>query len=232
MFTEDEFIQLSALQHYVFCPRQCALIHVEGVWRENVYTVKGGILHEKVDTDTYETRGTLKTVRGLRIHSSRLGIVGRADVVEFSALQKVSISAKGRLQPSTIAEEGDLSPRTETFTVVPVEFKAGQPKDDISDKVQLCAQALCLEEMLNTSVKRGAFFYGRIRRRVHVEIDSELRKQTEEIIAAVHDMVSHKLVPVAKYMEKCKSCSLLDICQPKAMNERKLHSYMKTLYQS
>lgn len=210
MFTEDNFIQISALQHYVFCPRQCALIHVEGVWRENVHTVRGDILHEKVDTDTYETRGTLKTVRGLRMHSARLGIVGRADVVEFRE-----------------AKHG-----SGTLEAMPVEFKSGQPKENISDKVQLCAQALCLEEMLNTSVKRGAFFYGRIRRRVHVEIDNELRKQTEEIIAAVHDMASRKYVPVAKYMEKCKSCSLLDICQPKAMNERKLHSYMKTLYQS
>ena len=83
MFTEDDYIQLSALQHYVFCPRQCGLIHVEDVWQENVFTVRGDILHEKVDTDTYETRGTIKTVRGLRIHSTRLGIVGRADVAEF-----------------------------------------------------------------------------------------------------------------------------------------------------
>lgn len=210
MFTEDQFIQLSALQHYVFCPRQCALIHVEGAWSENVYTVRGNILHEKVDTDTYETRGTLKTVRGLRIHSIRLGISGRADVVEF-------LNSKDK---NGVPE------------VVPVEFKSGQPKKNISDEVQLCAQALCLEEILNTPVKRGAFFYGRIRRRVQVEIDEELRKQTEEIIAAVHDIVSRKHVPLAKYMEKCKSCSLLDICQPKAMNERKLRSYMKGLYEA
>ena len=208
MFTEDDFIQLSALQHYVFCPRQCALIHVEGVWNENVYTVRGNILHEKVDTDTYETRGALKTVRGLRIHSFRLGIAGRADVVEFHKSKDGSDGAE----------------------VVPVEFKSGQPKHDVSDKVQLCAQALCLEEMLDTSVKHGAFFYGRIRRRVQLEIDELLRKQTEAIIAAVHDIVSRKHVPQAKYMEKCRSCSLLDVCQPKAMNERKLHNYLIGLY--
>lgn len=209
MFTEDTFIQLSALQHYVFCPRQCALIHVEGVWDENVYTVRGSILHEKVDTDTYETRGTLKTVRGLRIHSFRLGIAGRADVVEFYK-----------------SKDGSGAPE-----VLPVEFKSGQPKQNISDEVQLCAQAMCLEEMLNTSVRRGAFFYGKIRRRVQVEINDPLRKQTEEIIARVHDMVSRSLVPQAKYMEKCRSCSLLDICQPKAMNQRRLHNYLKALYQ-
>lgn len=208
MYTEDQFIQLSSLQHYVFCPRQCALIHVEDVWRDNVLTVRGEILHEKVDTDTYESRGAVKTVRGLRIHSYRLGIVGRCDVVEFRA--------RGGSQNEP--------------EIVPVEFKAGQPKQDLSDKVQLCAQALCLEEMLNTTIARGAFFYGRIRRRMQVEIDGELRKQTEEIIAAVHDLVSRKFVPTARYMEKCKRCSLEEICQPKAMNERKLRQYMKELY--
>ncbi len=234
MFSEDDFIQLSSLQHYVFCRRQCALIHVEDVWSENVYTVRGGILHEKVDTDTYETRGTLKTVRGLRIHSSRLGIVGRADVVEF---RKPAPEAHPSPTDGWLAlDESSHRPSAEKdgsakLEVMPIEFKAGQPKDDISDKVQLCAQALCLEEMLTTSVKLGAFFYGRIRRRVQVEIDDELRKQTEEIIAAVHDLVSRKHVPVARYMEKCKRCSLEEICQPKAMNEPKLHAYIKTLYQ-
>ncbi len=208
MFTEDDFIQLSALQHYVFCPRQCALIHVEDVWNENLYTVRGSILHEKVDTDTYETRGTLKTVRGLRIHSTRLGIVGRADVVEFRK------SSDG----------------SETPEAIPVEFKSGKPKDDLSDKVQLCAQALCLEEMLHTTIKRGAFFYGRIRRRVQIELDEALRSQTEAIIASVRELVSKKIVPTARYMAKCKHCSIFDVCQPKAMNERKLEQYMNTLY--
>lgn len=208
MYTEDQFIQLSALQHYVFCPRQCALIHVEDVWNENVFTVRGGILHEKVDTDTYETRGALKTVRGLKIHSFEYGLAGRCDVVEF-------------LRP---AGSGSLP------DVMPVEFKAGQPKQNISDEVQLCAQALCLEEMLKTAVRRGAFFYGRIRRRVYVEIGERLRVQTKEIISAVHDLVEQKHVPPAKYEKKCATCSLLDICQPKAMNETKLNSYLKGLY--
>src|SRR3990172_6705819 len=148
MYTEDDFIMISALQHYIFCPRQCGLIHVDDVWQENLFTVRGNILHKKVDTDTYETRGTIKTVRGLRIHSFRLGIVGRCDVVEFRETKS--------------GEEA-----------MPVEFKAGQPKEDISDKVQLCAQALCLEEMLNTQISKGAFFYGKIRRRNIVEIDNE-----------------------------------------------------------
>ena len=206
MYIEDQFIQLSALQHYVFCPRQCALIHVDDVWNDNVFTVKGNILHEKVDTDTYETRGALKTVRALKIHSFRLGLAGQCDVVEFRK-----------------SDQG--------MEILPVEFKAGQPKQNISDEVQLCAQALCLEEMLDTKVKKGVFFYGRIRRRVQVDISPQLRQQTEEIIAAVHEIVSRKHVPTAKYAAKCKSCSLEDMCQPKAMNERKLRAYMKELYQ-
>lgn len=209
MFTEDDYIQLSSLQHYVFCPRQCGLIHVEDVWTDNVFTVRGEILHEKVDTDTYETRGTLKTVRGLRIHSQRLGIVGRCDVVEFS-------------------KSKDKADATE---VLPVEFKSGQPKDDISDKVQLCAQVLCLEEMLNTTIQRGAFFYGKIRRRQVIEIDEQLRSDTENIIASVHEIVSKKLVPAAKYSEKCRNCSLEETCIPKAMNEKRLRQYVKDLYE-
>lgn len=205
MYTEDDFIMISALQHYVYCPRQCGLIHVDDVWHENVFTVRGNILHEKVDTDTYETRGTLKTVRGLRIHSYRLGITGRCDVVEFG-------ESKNGME------------------VLPVEFKSGEPKEDISDKVQLCAQVFCLEEMMNTIIKSGSFFYGKIRRRDVVEIDNKLRLQTESIIASVREIVSKKIVPAAEYSAKCRNCSLQDICQPKAMNKRKLQQYIKGLY--
>jgi CRISPR-associated exonuclease Cas4 len=213
MYTEDDFFQISALQHYVYCPRQCALIHVEDVWQENVFTVRGDILHEKVDTDTYESRGTLKTVRGLKIHSFRLGISGRCDVVEF-------FKGQARMPVAQL----------ETESVQPVEFKSGEPKDDISDKVQLCAQALCLEEMLNTRVTHGAFFYAKIRRRVQVEIDSSLRKQTEEIIKDVRELITKKRTPAAEYAAKCRNCSLVEVCMPKAMNERKLKMYLKNLY--
>ena len=225
MFTEDDFFQISALQHYVYCPRQCALIHVEDVWKENVFTVRGDILHGKVDTDTYESRGTLKTVRGLKIHSFRLGISGRCDVVEF-----LGAGGKGRLLSRGTNGEGDLYPGA--FSALPVEFKAGKPKDDISDKVQLCAQALCLEEMMKVQVTHGAFFYAKIRRRVQVEIDEELRKQTEEIIANVRELIANKRTPAAEYSAKCRNCSLEAVCMPKAMSERKLKSYLKNLYLS
>lgn len=205
MYTEDNFIMISALQHYVYCPRQCGLIHVDDVWSENLFTTRGNILHEKVDTDTYETRGTKRTVRGFRIHSFNYGITGRCDVVEF-------IETK----------DGE--------SIFPVEFKSGEPKNDISDKVQLCAQVLCLEEMLNTEILHGAFFYGKIRRRDIVEIDNELRLQTEKIIFKVREIVSSKKVPLAEYSAKCRNCSLYDICQPKSMNNRKLKNYLKELY--
>lgn len=220
MYAEDDFFQISALQHYVYCPRQCALIHVEDAWRENVFTVRGDILHQKVDTDTYETRGAVKTVRGLKIHSFRLGISGRCDVVEFHGA-----SAEGHLQQRKGLGKGDLLPG-----VVPVEFKSGKPKDDISDKVQLCAQALCLEEMPGTTVTHGEFFYAKIRRRVKVEIDSELRRQTEEIIARVRELIVNRQTPAAEYSPKCRNCSLEKICLPKAMSERKLKKYVKELY--
>lgn len=205
MYTEDDFIMISALQHYVYCPRQCGLIHVDDVWQENLFTTRGNIMHEKVDTNTYETRGDVKTVRGLRIHSFHFGLVGRCDVVEFRQEKSGSV-------------------------ILPVEFKSGKPKDDISDKVQLCAQALCLEEMLNLKILKGAFFYGKIRRRNVIEINDELRKQTKNIISKVREIVSSKKVPQAEYNAKCRNCSVQTVCQPKAMNKRKLKNYIKGLY--
>lgn len=205
MYTEEDFIMISALQHYVYCPRQCGLIHVDDVWQENLYTTRGNILHEKADTDTYETRGNVKTVRGLRIHSYSYGIVGRCDVVEFRE------ERSGRV-------------------TLPVEFKSGKPKEDLSDKIQLCAQVLCLEEMLNTNITHGAFFYGKIRRRDVVEIDDELRSRTKEIINSVKVMVTGKKIPTGEYNAKCKNCSLQSVCQPKAMNQRKVRNYIKELY--
>lgn len=207
MNRDDDFLQLSALQHYVYCPRQCALIHVEDAWKENVFTVRGDILHEKVDTDTYETRGAVKTVRGLKIHSFRLGISGRCDVVEFHR----------------------INAGTENL-VIPVEYKSGGPKDDLSDRVQLCAQALCLEEMLSVRVDKGMFFYAKIRRRVQVDIGGELRRQTEDIIAQVRELVSSRRTPAARYSGKCRNCSLQSVCMPKAMSERKLKLYLNALY--
>lgn len=196
---------INALQHYIFCPRQCGLIHIDDVWQDNLFTVRGEILHEKVDTDTYETRGDVKTVRGLRIHSYKYGLVGKCDVVEFKE------TVKGK-------------------EIMPVEFKAGEPKEDISDKAQLCAQVLCLEEMLRTYIKKAAFYYGKIKRRNYVDIDDKLREQTITIINEVRSIISSRKVPTVGYSNKCKNCSLIHICQPKAINKTYVQKYINELY--
>lgn len=206
MYPEEDWIQLSAIQHYIFCRRQCALIHVDGLWDENAFTARGKILHERVDSGEDETRHDSRTVRSLNIYSKRLGLSGRADVVEF----------------------------VKTGTVVkpfPVEYKSGQPKRNISDLAQLCAQALCLEEMLSVPVREGAVYYGKPRRRLPVEIDDDLRKDTETIILAIHDMIKKKHVPHAKYEKKCDSCSLNDFCMP-GIPGRRIDNYIRGLYQT
>lgn len=204
MYLEEDYIQLSAIQHYVFCPRQCALIHVEGLWAENAFTARGKVLHARVDAAEDETHGNVRTVRGLNVFSRRLGLSGKCDVVEFQDTEGVSVPH-------------------------PVEYKSGMPKMDICDLAQVCAQALCLEETLNVPVRRATIYYGRPRRRLSVELDDELRRRTEEIISSVHAMVSSRTVPAAKRMRKCRSCSMLDNCMPGA-GERRLQSYIKELY--
>src|SRR4030066_972158 len=142
--SNDDLIMLSALQHFFFCPRQCALIHIEQLWAENVLTAEGRIMHDKVDTANRESRGNIRIEYGVPMRSLRLGLIGRADVIEFHKM-----------------DDG-------TWTPFPVEYKRGKPKMDDCDKVQLCAQAICLEEMLNVQVKSGALFYGRPRPREEV----------------------------------------------------------------
>lgn len=205
MYSEENFIQISALQHYIFCPRQCGLIHIDEVWQDNLFTVRGDILHEKVDTESDETRGDLKIVRGLRIHSYKYGLVGKCDVVEFNENKKI---------------------------VFPIEYKAGEPKEDISDKVQLCAQALCLEEMLNTQIKKGGFYYGKIRRRIVVDLENDLRDQTLMIIQKVRSIIESKKVPIEEYSKKCRNCSLINICQPKALYKSKVQKYISELFET
>lgn len=204
MYTEDEYIQLSSIQHYVFCPRQCALIHVHGIWDENLFTAKGRIMHEKADSGEDESRGDRLILRSLNIYSKRLGLTGRCDVVEMLG-------------------------RDEDTVPYPVEYKSGKPKNDISDKAQLCAQALCLEEMMNIPVRKAAIFYGKPRRRLEVEIDDDLRRSTEDIIIRIHQIVSEKIIPSAKYESKCDSCSLNENCMP-GITSRRLNSYIEELY--
>ncbi len=203
MYTEDDLLMLSALQHYLFCPRQCALIHIEQSWEENRLTAEGRILHERVHTAGRESRRDIKLEFDLPLRSLRLGISGRADVVEFH------LQDNGIWQP------------------YPVEYKRGRPKKDDSDRVQLCAQALCLEEMLDISVPAGALFYGKKHRRTEVTFDKELTDKTIATADNLHKLVASGITPPPEYSKKCKSCSFVSICLPKAMaKKRRVHKYL------
>jgi CRISPR-associated exonuclease Cas4 len=195
-FPETDLVPLSALQHYLFCPRQCALIHVEQIWEESRLTAEGRIQHERVDQGGAEKRRDVKRVFGLPIRCLRLGLVGKADVVEFHR------QADGAWRP------------------YPVEHKRGRRKQEDWDRVQLCAQALCLEEMLGVLVPEGALFYGKEQRREVVAIGDALRRETEEVAAAVHRMVAEGCTPPAEYAPKCDNCSLVEICLPRGVGGR------------
>jgi CRISPR-associated exonuclease Cas4 len=199
---DTEFIQLSAVQHYIFCQRQCALAYMEFVWEENYLTAKGHIFHDKVHASGAEKRRDVLEVRGLRISSERLGVSGQADLVEF---HRINSSKKG----VKIAGQKGL------WALFPIEYKRGKPKQNNADRVQLCAQAMCLEEMLATEIASGAIFYGRNRRREQVDFTPELRNETSAAIAAIHAMFASGQTPRAVYSHKCDSCSLLSLCLPK-----------------
>jgi CRISPR-associated exonuclease Cas4 len=205
MSAEAVSIPLSALQHYAYCPRQCALIHVERAWAENNLTAEGRVLHERAHEAGSETRGDLRIARALSLQSTTLGIHGVADVVEFHR------------QP-----DGFWKP-------FPVEYKRGRPKFAPIDAVQLCAQALCLEEMLNTTLTGGALFYGETRRRQDVVFDATLRTETLQLIAEVGAMFAAGRTPTAVYeLRKCRACSLLALCQPRA-SSRSASAYLDRL---
>lgn len=188
---EPEPIYISRLQHYLYCPRQFALIELEDVWLENKFTAEGHVLHQRVDQADKETRGDIRTVRAQRLAHAGLGIEGVADVVEYHRL------ADGTERP------------------YPVEYKRGKPKEHRADEVQLCAQALCLEDMEGVSVPVGALFYGSVRRRHAVHFDDSLRRLTLQTISACREIVQDKQTPKAVYQaRKCRHCSLLEQCHP------------------
>lgn len=192
MYNEEDFVQLSALQHFVFCQRQCALIHIEQVWNENMFTVEGRIMHEKAHEEQFEMRGDVRIERGMPLRSEKLGLNGKADVIEFHK-----------------------SPDCK-WLPFPVEYKRGKPKPDDCDKVQLCAQALCLEEMLNCHITGGAIYYGKTRHRLDMEFDDNLREITVNTVQELHKFIKEGKTPKPVYSKKCESCSLVEICKPKA----------------
>ena len=206
MFAEDDLLPLSALQHLLFCERQCALIHVEQLWVENLFTAQGRLMHERVDSGGHESRGDVRTVCAMPLRSMRLGLVGKADVVEFHR-----------------QESGEWLP-------FPVEHKRGRPKKENWDRVQLCAQAICLEEALGSKVSKGALFYGRNRRRHSVVFDSCLRAETEETVARLHELIASGRTPPPSYDKKCDSCSLKEFCLPKTLEKpHRVERYLKRM---
>ncbi|MBN2397067.1 MAG: CRISPR-associated protein Cas4 [Deltaproteobacteria bacterium] len=203
MYTEDDLLPLSALQHLIFCERQCALIHIEQAWAENLFTAEGRIMHERVHEEGRESRGSIRVEHGVPLRSLRLGLIGKADVVEFQR-----------------REDGSWLP-------FPVEYKRGKPKKDDSDRVQLCAQALCLEEMLDVEVSEGALFYGKNRRRAGVVFDDTLRRETEETAVRLHELIASGRTPKPVYAKKCDSCSLAGMCLPKTVGKgRSVQRYL------
>ncbi|MFW6163929.1 MAG: CRISPR-associated protein Cas4 [Planctomycetota bacterium] len=222
MYAEDDLLPLSALQHLLFCERQCALIHIEQVWDDNRFTVEGALLHQRVDEQGPETRGDLHIARGVRLRSLRLGLVGRADVVEFHRV--------GDRAPPETQEVSPGVPLRGTdglWRPFPVEYKRGRPKPDRSDEVQLCAQALCLEEMLAVDVPEGALFYGKTRRRLAVAFDESLRAETETAAARLRTLFESRETPKPERSKKCQRCSLAQLCLPKAARGRSAARYLR-----
>ena len=217
-FTEENSVPLSALQHFVFCPRQCALIHIEQEWEENVLTARGRLEHERTDGGYREFRRGKRQISGLYVQSEKLKLHGRIDVLELEG-----INPAGKDNLPSFQLKG-------TWRVYPVEFKHGQPKESDCDRVQLCAQVLCLEEMLEIEIPQASLFYQRIRRREDVMIDQELRDRTRNAINDLHVLFQNGKTPAPVNDKRCRSCSLNTVCMPKKMSGKSAR-YRQALYE-
>ena len=204
MYADEALLPISALQHLIFCERQCALIHLEQVWLDNRFTVEGNQLHRTADDGKEDARGELVIVRSLSIQSRILGLTGRADVVEFRRSANSGIGTR-------------LENRDGLWQPTPVEYKRGHPKLHRADEVQLCAQALCLEEIFDISMQIGHIFYGARRRRTKVLFDEPLRTLTQSCVRRLRHLLDGSTVPRARYSrKKCEPCSLMPVCLPQA----------------
>jgi CRISPR-associated exonuclease Cas4 len=198
-YTPDELLPLSGIQHFLFCRRQWALIYIETQWQDNVLTVEGKLLHQRADDPFFtETRNGVITARSVPVASYRLGLSGVCDVVEFTP------------SPTGVRLPG----REGLYLPAPVEYKRGKPKRDPVDEAQLCAQAMCLEEMLSTAIPLGYLYYGEIRHRVEVELTAELRTLVQDMADEMHHYFSRGHTPKVKTSKACRSCSLADVCLP------------------
>ena len=211
MYKEEDFLQLSGIQHFEFCRRQWALAYIELQWQENVRTVEGKILHENAhDASMKEKRGDLLTVRAMPIHSREMGVSGECDVVEFHKV-KDGIHLAGK--------EG-------VYKAVPIEYKRGRPKTDDSDIFQVAAQAMCLEEMLCCTISYGYIFYGETRHRMKVEFTDEVREKVRKIFTEMHKYYEQRYTPKVKTSKKCNACSLKDICIPVLNKKKSVSGYI------
>lgn len=210
-FTEDEYLMISGIQHFVFCRRQWALIHIEKQWEENFRTMDGAIMHKHAhDSSFREKRGNLIITRSMPVSSPSLGLSGECDVVEFKK------SAEGI---SIAGEEGK-------YQVVPVEYKRGSPKQNLSDTLQLAAQAMCLEDMLCCRITEGYLYYGETRHRLRIEIDDTLREKLKTVVDEMHDLFSRGYTPKAKRSKSCNACSLKNICLPQMDKKKSVSAYI------
>lgn len=238
MHTEDDLLPISALQHMLFCERQTALIHTERLWEENRFTAEGRVVHRKADAAKSETRDGVRITRGLPVHSFKLGLYGVCDVVQFKPpdmIPQPNLSLPKRIerQLRLTRASGEASPDSDTgvsdqaspagrvkqtafqhWTITPVEYKRGKPKANDCDRVQLCAQAMCLEEMLNVEIPKGDLFYGKQQHRTEVPFDAGLRAITESTVNQLHALIQSRQTPHAIREKKCDTCSLLSVCMP------------------
>ncbi|MCX6701362.1 MAG: CRISPR-associated protein Cas4 [Methanomicrobiales archaeon] len=204
-YADDELLSLSGIQHFRFCKRQWALIHIERQWEDNLHTAEGHIIHERVDDPFFnESRGDVLISRAFPLVSYNLGLNGIADVIEYTRSEN-GISLPGH--------EG-------LWTMKPVEYKRGKPKIDERDEVQLCAQVMCLEEMFNVRIERADFYYNEIRRRIHLKISDDLRHLVSSLADEMNELFRNGITPAADGGNNCKLCSLVDVCIPKLTKKK------------
>lgn len=210
-YDEDDFLNLSGIQHFSFCRRQWALIHIEQCWQENLRTIEGEHLHDKAhDSYSSEKRGDIVVSRGMPVFSKTMGINGVCDIVELH---------KSPHGVTMFNREGKWLP-------VPVEYKHGSPKENDCDALQLCAQAMCLEEMLACEVKEGYLFYGEINRRIKLQLDAELRDKVKSLLLEMHDLYQKRHTPKGQISKSCKACSIAEFCMPKLCKNKSAANYI------
>lgn len=195
-------IPISALQHYAFCPRQCAYIHIEQAWNDNYLTARGNQLHERVHSGEMESRGNVRYERGVQVCSEKLGVHGQLDLLEL---------------------------KRDTRAVIPIEYKKGKPKVTDCDRIQLCAQVLCLEEMTGSRIDKAAIWYWQVRRREWIDIDESLRESTLATIKSTRKLFRDGKFPKAVYTPSCKACSFVERCCPKHRDHSDL--YVNNIFQ-